>query len=156
MRGHLTMLFIVLLVGIPFLRQSQAVTGTDQSAIVAFAQKAAVRAVNFHEGDAESLARARADFTPEGWKDFMKHMEGYLDPKGAPAFNSSFVPSGNARVLDEKDGIVHVRIPGTLKQSNKVSSTTYRAALDVRAGGNPIKIERLEQVTCAGASTACE
>ena len=156
MRGHLAMLFIVLLVGIPFLRQSQAVTGTDQSAIVAFAQKASVRAVNLHEGDAESLARARADFTPEGWKDFMKHMEGYLDPRGAPTFNSSFVPSGNARVLDEKDGIVHVRIPGTLKQSNKVSSTTYRAALDVRAGGNPIKIERLEQVACAGASTDCE
>ena len=156
MRGRHITLFIVLFASIPFLGQSQAATDTDQAAIVAFAQKAAVRAVNFQEGDVESLKRARADFTAEGWKDFMKPMEGYLDPKGAPTFNSSFVPSGNARVVDEKDGIVHIRIPGTLKQSSKGSSTTYRAALDVHAGGHPIKIERLEQIMCAGASTACQ
>jgi hypothetical protein len=156
MRGHLVVLSTMIFAGISLLGQSQAATETDQAAIVTFAQKAAVRAVNFHQGDAVSLTRARADFTREGWKDFMKHMEGYLDPKGAPAFDSSFVPSGDARVLDEKDGIVHIRIPGTLKQGNKVSSTTYRAALEVRAGGNPIKIDRLEQITCAGASTACQ
>jgi hypothetical protein len=150
------MLFGVLLAGSAFLRQSQAPADTNQAVIVSFAQKAAVRAVNFHEGDVESLTRARADFTVEGWKDFMKRMEGYLDQKGAPTFDSSFIPSGNARVVDEKDGIVHIRIPGTLKQSNKMSSVTYRVALDVRAGGSPIKIERLEQIMCAGALAACQ
>jgi hypothetical protein len=149
MRIRLIVLFTMLFAGVSAFGQSQEAT-------VAFAQKAAVRAVNFHEGDAESLTRARGDFTPEGWKDFVKHMEGYLDAKGAPAFDSSFVPIGDARVLDEKDGIVHMRIPGTLKQGSKASSTTYRAALDVRAGGNPIKIERLEQITCARTSTACQ
>jgi hypothetical protein len=150
------MLFVLLLAGSPFLRQNQAAAETNQAVIVSFAQQAAVRAVNFHEGDVESLTRARADFTAEGWKDFLKHMEGYLDQKGAPTFDSSFITSGNARVVDEKEGIVHIRIPGTLKQTNKISSMTYRVTLDVRAGGSPIKIERLEQVMCAGASAACQ
>jgi hypothetical protein len=83
-------------------------------------------------------------------------MAGYLDDKGAPAFNSNFTPTGKTRVIEEKDGIVHVKIPGTLKQGNRISSTTYRAAIDVYAGGKPIKIERLEQITCGGASTSCQ
>jgi hypothetical protein len=128
----------------------------DQAAIAAFAQKAAVRAVNFEEGDAAGFARARADFTEGGWKDFLKHMEGYLDAKGAPTFKSTFTPSADARVIHAKDGTVHLRIPGTLKQGSKASSTTYKAALEVTAGGKPAKIERLEQITCGGASTKCQ
>jgi hypothetical protein len=42
-------------------------------------KKAAVGAVNFRQGNAANLTHARADFTPDGWKDFMKHMEGFLD-----------------------------------------------------------------------------
>ena len=55
----------------------------DQAAIVAFAQKAALRAVNFDQGDIASLNHAGTDFTPEAWKDFMKHLEGFLDKEGA-------------------------------------------------------------------------
>jgi hypothetical protein len=156
MRVGLPIFLVAVLAGSPFAGARQAAAGSDQAAIVAFAQKAGMRAVNFEMGDAASLERARADFTADGWKDFMKHMAGYLDEKGAPAFNSSFTPSGEARVVDETDGIVHVKIPGTLKQGNKISATTYKAALEVYAGGKPVKIQKLEQVTCAGKSTACQ
>lgn len=147
-------LLVTLLAGVPFFAQD--CTAPGQTAVVAFSQKVALQAVTFHAGDAEHFARVRADFTTEGWKDFMKHMDGYLDGKGAPTFDSSFIPSANARVLDEKNGMIHIRIPGTLKQRNGASSATYRAALDVRAGGNPIKIARLEQIMCVGTSTGCE
>ena len=129
---------------------------SKQASIVTFAESAAVRAVNFSQGDAAGFARSRSDFTESGWKDFMKAMQGFLDEKGAPTFNSTFAASGTAKVLDEKDGIVRVRIPGTLTQSNKVGQTTYRAALEVVAGGNPSKLQKVEQITCAGASTACQ
>jgi hypothetical protein len=156
MRCHLIMLFVALFTGIPIFAQTQPPAKTDQAAIVAFAQKAAVRALDFRQGDIGSLTRARVDFTTEGWRDFMKHMEGWLDQKGAPTFSSSFLPSRNSVVLSQENGIVHLRIPGTLKQTQSQSSTTYRAAIDVQAGGKPIKIQHLEQMTCVGASTACQ
>src|ERR1051326_8432627 len=91
MTAHPIILFMLFSIGNLFFGPNQATT--DQDTIVAFAHKAAVRAVNFHDGDAESLAHSRADFSPEGWKDFMKHMEGFIDSKGAPTFTSSFIPS---------------------------------------------------------------
>jgi hypothetical protein len=150
------MLFVAPFAGIPLFAQTQSPAKTDQAAIVAFAQKAAVRALDFRQGDIGSLTHACADFTPEGWKEFMKHMEGWLDQKGAPTFTSSFVPSRDAVVLGLENGVVHLRIPGTLKQTQNQSSTTYRAAIDVRAGGKPTKIQHLEQITCVGASAACQ
>lgn len=71
-----------------------------------------------------------------------EHMEGWLDQKGAPTFTSSFVPSRDAVVVGQEKGIVHLRIPGTLKQTQNKSSTTYRAAIEVYAGGNPPRIQR--------------
>ena len=59
-------------------------------------QKAVVRALNFPQGDLERLRGVRADFTPAGWTAFMKHLDGFLDAKGAPAYTSSFAPSGGA------------------------------------------------------------
>jgi hypothetical protein len=164
MRGHFPMLFVALLAEIPLFAQAQPPANSDQAAVVAFAGKAAVRALNFRQGDIGSLTRAHADFTPDGWKDFMKHMEGFLDEKGAPTFSSTFVPSGDVTFLGEKDRIVHFRIPGTLTQSNNFSKTTYRrAATEVYAlrdllihDGKSIKIQHLEQITCVGASTACQ
>ena len=86
----------------------------------------------------------------------MKVMQDFLDEK-APRFTSTFVASGSAKVLDEKDGIVRIRIPGTLTQSNKFGKTTYgRAALEVFAGGSPVELQKVEQITCVGASTACQ
>lgn len=156
MHRQFRILFVALFAVIPLFAQDQPPAKTDQAAIVAFAQEAAVRALDFRQGDIGSLAHARADFTPEGWKEYMKHMEGWLDQKGAPTFSSSFVPSGDAVVVGLENGIVHFKIPGTLKQTQNQSSTTYRAAVDVYAGGKPVKIQRLEQITCVGASTACK
>jgi hypothetical protein len=128
---------------------------TDQDAIVAFAQKAAVGALYFRQGDLAGLTRAQPDFTPEGWADFLKRMQGFLDEKGAPTFTSSFVPSGDAVIVDEKNGIVHIRIPGTLKQTHDQSNATYRVRIQVHAGGKPIRIIQLEQTMCIG-SSACK
>jgi hypothetical protein len=151
------LLLVALLSKTPLFAQAPPPADSDQAAIVAFAQKAAVAALNFRQGDIESFMRARADFTDEGWRDFMKPMAGFLDQKGAPTFSSSFVPSKNAVVLGQENGIVRLRIPGTLKQTHNQSSTTYRRfAIEVRAGGTPPKIQHLEQITCVGASTACQ
>jgi hypothetical protein len=144
-------LLVFALVSAPLLAQ-QPITG---NLVVAVAQDEAVRAVNFDQGDLAGLTRARADFTREGWDDFMKRMQGFLDANGAPTFTSRFVVSGNATILREENGIVYFRVPGTLAQSNKIGKTTYRAVLEVRAGGNPVRIEHLEQITCPGVSPAC-
>jgi len=128
----------------------------EQANIVAFAEPAAVRAVNFREGDAAGFTGSRKEFTDDAWNHFITHMQGFLDEKGAPAFTSTFIGSGPAKVLDENNGVVRFRIPGTLTQSNKLGKTTYRAALEVSAGGKPVRIQKLEQITCAGASPACQ
>ncbi len=155
MRRRSAILFVALL-AVPVFSQEGPPGNTDQAAIVAFAEKAAVRALAFRQGDAGSLNRARADFTSEGWRDFLKHMEGYLDRNGAPTFDSSFAPSGKATVLGQEGRIIRLRIPGILKQTHNQSSTTYRGAVEVYAGGKPVKLQRLEQIACAGASTACQ
>jgi hypothetical protein len=129
----------------------------EQATIVAFAKKTAVQAVNFRQGDARDFVRSREDFTDAGWKDFLHHMQGFLDEKGAPTFTSTFLAAGSAKVLDQKNGIVHLRIVGSLTQSNQLGKTNYRrAALEVLAGGYPVKIHKLEQITCTGSSTACQ
>jgi len=127
----------------------------DEASILSFARNASIRALTFGQGDGKALAAARASFTPEGWTTFMKALEGWLDQKGAPAFASSFVPSGDGSIVDERNGVVHVRIPGTLTHSQNQSRTTYRAAVDVWVGGNPIKIYELSQTACIGASRTC-
>lgn len=154
MRQHRVIL-VVFLTGISLLAQTQAPANSEQAAIVAFARETAVQALNFRQGDSAGLTKTRADFTPKGWKEYMKHMEGFLDEKGAPTFSSSFVPSSSATVVDKNDGSVRIRIPGILKQTQNRSSTTYRAVLDVIAGGKPAKIRHLETLTCGARSHAC-
>jgi hypothetical protein len=133
-----------------------AAPNPEQANIVGFAERAAVRAVNFREGDTAAFTSSRKEFTDDAWRDFITHMKGFLDEKGAPTFTSVFAGSGPAKVLDEKNGVVRFRIPGTLTQSSKLGKTTYRAALEVAAAGKPVRIQKLEQIACAGASTACQ
>lgn len=124
---------------------AQAKTATEDQAAVQFAQSAAVRALNFEQGDLKSLMDAQGDFTPDGWNDFMKHMKGYVDAKGVPQFSQSFVPSGDATVIDKEAGIIHLTMLGKLKQTHNSSSTTYNhVEIDVRVGGTAIKIQHLE------------
>src|SRR3974390_2176316 len=90
-----------------------------QTADVAAAAKVATAVMNFPEGDAAALTRARSAFTVEGWQSFMKTMEGVRDDKGAPTLTATFV-AREPRVLGTQDGVVHLRIPGTLTQSNRI------------------------------------
>ena len=132
-RPHLTNLFVALVSSVPLFAEPLVQVQANEAAVVAFAQGAAVRALNFQQGDIAGFTHARADFTPDGWKAFMKHMEGWLDGKGAPTFSSSFMPSRDAVIVGHQNGIVHLRIPGTLKHIQNQSSTTYRAAIDVQS-----------------------
>ena len=154
MRRPVNVLLLFMLAGLSV--TAQAPVNPEQTSIVAIAEKAAVSAINFRQGDAAGFNRARADFTPAGWADFLKRMQGFLDANGAPTFTSSFTASRGASVLSEHDGVVHFRLPGTLVQNNSLGRTTYRAAIDVHAGGSPVRIERLEPITCVGNSTACQ
>lgn len=145
MRVHFTVLFAAVLVSSPAVAQTTPVPTTDQAAIVGSVQKAVVRALNFDRGDLERLRGARDDFTPEGWREFMKRLDGWLDDKGAPTFSSSFVPAGDPTIVSQSGGVLHVTIPGTLKHRQNGSSTTYRVVIEVRAAGKPMKIEHLKQ-----------
>src|SRR5215472_17546348 len=117
----------VLLIGLPGFTQNMQ----SNSDLVTFGQNAAIAALNFQEGDAAGFNRAHVNFMPEDWRAFLKHMEGFLDEKGAPTFTCSFVASHDATVLSEKEDVLHLRIPGTLTQSNKLGRTPYKAALEV-------------------------
>jgi len=133
-------------VGIQSLSQASSREETEQAAIVEFAQKAVVRALNYNQGDRQSLIDAQDDFTGDGWNEFMKRMEGWLDSKGAPLRSSNFMPSGDAVITDQEHGLMHLTIPGVLKQSENKSTTTYRLVVDVRLAGDPVKIAHLEPI----------
>lgn len=157
MRVPFMVLFGAVLLGSPALAQTTPVPAADQAAIVGPVQKAVVRALNFERGDTKHPRSAQGDFTPQGWTEFMKRLDGWLDDKGAPTFSSSFVPSGDPTIVSQSDGALHLTIPGTLKHSQGGSSTTYRVVVEVRAAGKPMKIESLKQSICGGStSTPCK
>jgi hypothetical protein len=144
---HILAFSIALLASCLVLAQTASDATREQAAIVDFAQQAAVRALDFNQGDLGSLMDARDDFTSEGWSEFVKHMEGWTDKNGAPTFSSNFVASGNAVVIGQEQHLIHLKIPGTLTQTQNQSKTTYsHFEVDIRAGGKPIKITHLEQI----------
>jgi hypothetical protein len=124
---------------------------------LSFARTVVAQALTFEQGDPRALPRVRPLFTDDGWQQFLNTLKGWLDPNGTPTFGSSFVPSGNGRIVDERNEVVHVRIPGSLTQMQDHAKTTYRvAAADVWVAGSPLKAYRLTQTTCVGGSTACQ
>jgi len=143
--------------------QAASLSASDKAAIVDFAQKAAVRTLDYNQGDRGSLMDAQEDFTPGGWQEFMKWLDGWIDNKGAPLGSSKFSPTSEAMVKGEENGVLRLKIPGTLKQLSRnegggVIGATYRAVIEIQAGGNPVKILHLKVTTCGGASTvqSCE
>lgn len=163
MRANLIVAIVAVLVSFSALVQNAAQTAFDRAAVVDFGQKAAIATLNFQQGDAGGFNRARDNFTPDGWKDFMKHMVGFLDHKGAPTFTSSFIARRDATVLSERENVLRLRIPGTLTQSNEIGRTTYRRAAievdllrDPTSDEKPVRIQLLKSITCLGASTACD
>lgn len=125
-----------------------------QDAPLQYAETASVRALNFTQGDRASLQDARSDFSSAGWSQFLKSLDGFVDDRGVPKFSSSFTPSGKAL----QAGPLRFIIPGVLEQKSRtqaggVSSTAYRAEVEVQLGGQPLKVEQLVQKTCGGANT---
>lgn len=143
---------LALLIAVPALAQ------TPPPDSVASVQSAVVRALNFDQGNLQRLNSSRPDFTPGGWTAFMKHLDGFLDAGGAPTYASSFTPSGDSRVVSQGDGALDLVIPGTLKQTQNTSSTTYPIVVEVKARGKPLKIDYLKQTICGKApvSTPCQ
>jgi hypothetical protein len=152
--GCLTILFLVASI-VPTSGHSRQQAPVEEGSALSFARSAAINALTFRQGDRAGFVRAHATFTDDAWTQFVKDMQGWLDHDGAPTFSSTFVPSSEARVVDEQNDITHVRVPGTLTQSQNQSRTTYRAAVDVWAAGRPLRVQRLTQTTCVGASKAC-
>jgi len=137
-------LLMTLFAGIPSLARSAPPSAKDEDAIVASVQKAVGRALDYTQGDRASLMDAKPDFTADGWKEFMKRMDVWLDPKGAPVGSQRFTPLGAAVVKSREDGVIRLSIPGTLEQRQNASRTTYRVTVDVQLVGSPMKIEHLE------------
>jgi hypothetical protein len=144
---HCMVMLMALLVGGPSFAQTAPQSATGEEAIVASAQKAVVRALDYKQGDRASLMDAKNDFTAGGWAEFMKRMDGWLDDKGAPLSSETFTPAGDAVVKSREDGVLHLNIPGTLEQRQNGSRTTYRVMVDVQMGRKPIRIEHLEPIT---------
>ena len=149
----------VSLLGGPAPVQAVPQSTTDQAAILNSAQGAVARALNYDQGDSRSLIDAENDFTVDGWREFMKRMDGWLDDKGAPQGSSHFTSMGETVVKIQQNGVVRLIIPGVLKQEVKnayggISSSTYRVVIDVQAVSNPFKIVQLETRTCGGTTTA--
>jgi len=113
-------------------------------AAVRFAQQTVLKALDYSQGDRRSLVDAQEDFTPDGWREFMKWMEEWIDDKGAPLSSSRFMPSGDPVIADRDSGRIHLTIPGTLQQKRSNSSTTYRVMIDVRLTGEPPRIAHME------------
>jgi hypothetical protein len=86
--GYLKVLSIAL-AGITGFVHAAPLQTQEQAAIIQFVQTATVRALNYSQGDRQSLVDAQADFTADGWREFMKWMEAWLDSKGAPLSSSS-------------------------------------------------------------------
>ena len=94
-------IFIVMLLAVFFaakatFAQHKTPEIVDESAIVAKAQQITMQALNFQEGDVQAFTKPRAQFTAEGWAAFMKHMDRWLEAKGAPKFTSIFTPTGES------------------------------------------------------------
>jgi len=152
--GCLTILCLVASL-VPISGHSTQQAPVEEESALSFARSVAISALTFRQGDRDGFVRSRATFTDEAWTEFAKDMQGWLDHDGAPTFSSTFVQSSEARVVDEQNGLTHVRVPGRLTQSQNQSKTTYRAAVDVWAAGRPLRVHKLTQTTCAGASKAC-
>ena len=90
MRYSLVVLVVIFALGNPASPQSVLPAKTDQTAAIDFVQKAIPRALDYDQGNRQSLMDADEDFTPDGWREFMKWLAGFLDDKGAPTGSSLF------------------------------------------------------------------
>jgi hypothetical protein len=159
MRYSFVVLVVALCLGTLRWPLNASASTTEQTAAVDFAQRAVPRALDYDQGKRASLIDAQDDFTPEGWGEFMKWLDGYLDDRGAPTGSSLFTATGETVVKRLENGVIRLSIPGTLKQQTQnayggISTTTYRVTVDIQVGGNPLKIQHLKTRTCG--ATPCQ
>jgi hypothetical protein len=115
---------------------------------MAFARDAAVKALTYSQGDRQTLMDAEGDFTRDGWREFMNRMTGFADAKGAPQGGSSFVPDGDVVVRTDNPDVMRCDVPGTLKQTQNTSSTTYQVTVRIELRKDPLRIEHLIPTIC--------
>jgi len=149
MRRLTIVLFAIAVLSTPAFAQPAATPTAEPTAVADIVEKS-TRALNFREGDLDSLRNAESGFTAAGWAQFLKGLTGFIDDNGAPQFNSEFVKSGDAQVAARENGRLRVSLPGTLKHSHGKSSTTYQVMVAIEAGGQPTKIERLTWTAVIG------
>lgn len=128
----------------------------EQAKLVQEATAVCLRALQFTQGDPASLIDAKSRFTAAGWAEFMKKLDGWQDEKGAATFTSRFVPSGPALDVRQHDGVLDLTLPGVLEQESRnpyggVSTTRYRAEIDLQLAVASRKVTHLKQRTCGGA-----
>jgi len=117
-------------------------------------EKTVVAALSFQQDDLDSFKKAHDNFNSKGWDEFIKKMQGFLDPSGAPSFTSKLVPAGAAAITSQENGTITAKVPGTLTQTHDKSTTTYRLRVEIQTVGTPPRINHLEQITCSRASAA--
>ncbi len=140
------LILCIALVNISCFAAAAPLQAKDERAIIDFVQSAVVRALDYRQGDRQSLMDAQDAFTADGWREFMKRMDRWLDPKGAPLGSSSFMQNGDAVIKDQANGSMHLVVPGVLRQSQNQSVTTYRLVIDVRVDANAVKITHFEPI----------
>lgn len=152
MRSFMFLLFAVVLAT----RAYASDPSGERAKLVQRATAVGMRALNFQQGDLPSLLDAQKDFTPEGWAEFTAKLKGWLDQNGATTFSSAFVPSSPAVDVRRGDGVLYLTMPGVLQHESKnqfggVSTTRYRAEIDIQLSETSQKVLHLQQRTCGGA-----
>src|SRR2546426_659712 len=88
------MLVVALSLGSLGWSQSVSAATADQTAAIDFAQKAVQWALDYDQGKRESsMMDAQDEFAPEGWREFMTWLDGYIDDKGARLFSLTLTSS---------------------------------------------------------------
>lgn len=84
------------------------------NATAVLVEKKVVSALSFEQCDLSSFRKAQSNFTPKALNEFMKTMQGFLDPSGAPTFTSKFAPVGGTAILQNDESTIKAKVPGTL------------------------------------------
>jgi hypothetical protein len=76
---------------------------SDDAAAIAFAETVP-RALDYEQGNRETLVDAQDDFTVEGWAELMKWLDGFIDDKGTPTGSSVLTVTGKTVVKGSENG----------------------------------------------------
>ena len=94
------------------------------------------------QGDAESLKKAKAQFTEVGLRRLEGQLIGFIDEKGAPTFSQTFTPLRELSVTRIEGGVIKANLLGTQKQTSGTSTTTYNGIIEIELDEKTLKIMR--------------